>query len=1018
MPSTPTSPGLYELLLTKAHAAIADRPDAEVSPLSGPQAARIISRHLADYLSRALDSIDDDARPDLQVAIANRLLDTLHTLLPDFAATDDAIIARVLHALAVPAHTARPELALSESGLYINAQRERRLGLALEREFASADKVDLICAFLGWDGYRALRPAIEAHLENRPLRVLTTTYRGITDPRVLDELTALGAEVRVSYRTDATRLHAKAWLFVRDSGFSTAYIGSSNLSRSALTSGLEWNVRLSQIENPHLIKEFQAAFDTYWLNPEFEPYDPARFALELHSERKDHTSLSVFELRPRPFQQEILERLDAERALHDRHRNLVVAATGTGKTVIAALDYQRLCASQKSRPTLLFVAHRREILAQSLDTFRHATSDPSFGERFVDGHRPALWTHVFASVQSLATEDIAAWPKDRYDVIIIDEFHHAQGETYQRLLRHLAPHELLGLTATPERSDGAPILQWFSDRIAAELRLWDAIDRGLLVPFHYFAVHDVAALTTIRWTRGRFDRQALDNLYTGHHARAHLIVKAVRDHVADPARMRALAFCVGVDHAHFMADAFNRAGLTAATVTGDTPSQERERNLIRLRNGELQCLCTVDVFNEGVDLPEVDTVLFLRPTESATLFLQQLGRGLRRHPSKRCLTVLDFVAETHREFRYDLRFRALLGGEVGRSTLQKHIESGFPHLPSGCVIALDRVSREVILDNVSRSLRVDRRSLVAELKALGPVDLDTFLRESNLDLSDLYRNGRTFTELSRAAGFPLPPAGPPDEESQLARGVGRLIHLDDRLRLNAFSRFVAADTRPSPHSLNTAEARLRLMFSVALFGESIPDHDRAMLDRHPALVSELAALLRLLDTRLDHTILPFRFAREIPLQVHATYRLAEIMAALGDVRSNRIYLPREGEYFHVPSGCNLLFITLQKDEDDYSAATLYRDYALSPTRFHWQSQNATRPTDKKGQRHLHHRQQGVTPLLFVRSHKRDDRGDTLPYTFLGPANLDAHSGERPINIEWELEHPMPAFVLRKSAIVA
>jgi superfamily II DNA or RNA helicase/HKD family nuclease len=1009
--STPLPPGLYDLLLTEAHAKrLEGVVGADRVALPAAEAARSVARHLAEYLARALECVPEDERPLAQITIANRLVDALIDSVGQFADVDDHLRAEVLRAIS-PAGPApdRPELPLSESGLYLNARGERRLGHALKREVASADRIDLVCAFMVWEGWRELRPSLLAHLAaGRTLRVLTTTYRGVTEARVLDDLVAHGASVRVSYRSDATRLHAKAWIFHRDSGFGTAYVGSSNLSRTALISGLEWNVRLSQIENRAVFGELGAAFEGYVGDAEFEPYDAERFAREVRSERPDRTVLAVFELRARPFQQEILDRLSAERELHGRHQNLVVAATGTGKTVIAALDYQRLCAESGRRPTLLFVAHRREILRQSLDVFRHATSDPSFGERWVDGQRPVHGTHVFASVQSLAQVDLGAWAPSRFEVVVVDEFHHADGETYRALLDHLRPAELLGLTATPERPDGAPILSWFGGRITAELRLWDAIDRGLLVPFQYFAIHDPVSLANVRWVRGRLDPAALEGLYTDHRARAHHIVNAVREHVSAPHAMRALGFCVGVEHARFMAEVFEAAGLPAVAVTRETSRADRDDALARLQSGALRCIFSVDVFNEGVDLPSVDTVLFLRPTESSIVFLQQLGRGLRRHPGKRCLTVIDLVSEVDRRFRYDVRYRALLGGErVGRASLRRHIAEGFPTLPSGCSVELDRVSRELVLDNVGKALAVDRRSLTGELRAMGDVDLRTFLREAGLELDDLYRGGRTFSDLRRAAGLACAPAGP--REDEIGRGIGRLLHVDDRRRIEAWQAVARG---------GVVDERLGWMLAGLLFGRETGPAELATLRDHAALAEEMHSVLSLLDERLDHAVWPFPVRPEVPLAVHARYRLQEVMAAFGDVRDGALYLPREGEHYDAASACNLLFVTLEKDEADYSPTTMYRDYALGPARFHWQTQSGTRPTDKKGRRHLEHAAQGVTPLLFVRERRKDERGETAPYVFLGPVRLTAWSGERPMNIEWELLRPMPTRVLRAAAIVA
>lgn len=1009
--------GLYEALVDGQLRRAIDMSGqaVELGRLGPADANRRLARHVHDYLLRALDAFPVDERPDAQVELCNQLLAVVAERLPDFAEPrDDALSAELLTAVTIGEPPPRPRVPLSEAALFVNATRERRIGVELTREIASADRVDLICPFLFWAGYAQLRRALGAFLEaGGTLRVLTSTYCGVTHQRVLDELRGRGAEVRVSYETGATRLHAKAWLFHRASGFSTAYVGSSNLSKTALSSGLEWNVRLSQIENRAVLAEFEHAFENHWSDPEFEPYDADVFAERLQQERPDDRLHRVLALEPRPYQRDILDRLHAERALHHRHRNLVVAATGTGKTVVAALDYRRLCGA--TRPTLLFVAHRKEILKQSRDTFRHAVSDGTFGELWVDGRRPTREQHVFASVQSLAHTDIESWAPDRFDVVVVDEFHHAAvtNRTYARLLEHLRPRELVGLTATPERADGVDVLHWFEGRVAAEVRLWDAIDRGLLVPFQYFAVHDGTDLRSVAWRGGRYDRKALEGVYDGNDARAHLVFKAIAEHVRDPHAMRALGFCAGVRHAHDMANAFGRAGLAAVWVTGDTDRATRRQAISDLADGRICAIFTVDVFNEGVDIPAVDTVLFLRPTESATLFTQQLGRGLRRAPDKRCLTVLDFVGHARKEFRFDLRFRVLTG--ASRRQLKRQTEEGFPYLPAGCAIELDRVSQEIVLENLAQGVGSDRRSLVAELRRLGDVSLDTFLREAELELTDIYRGGRSFHDLRRAAGLPTPPSGP--RAAELTRALARLVHTDDRHRLNAWRALLAGAPLP-----DTGDAgRLQLMLVTTLLGGTAaadPLDALREIRADESAHAELTALFALLDARLDHSTLPFRSVPGVPLAIHANYRLNEVMAAFADVRNGKLYAPREGVVFHAATGCNLLFVTLTKDESDYSPTTLYRDYALSTDRFHWQSQSGTRPQDKKGRRHIQHAADRVTPLLFVRETKKDERGETRPYVFLGPLDLVSWAGERPMDIEWRLSHPMPERVYRVARVAS
>ena len=415
-------PGLHETIVTrrlesllKELRAIGWKPTTEnLDPAEAPQ---VLARFVHDLVKPLIDSLPQKQRTDTALTLTNRLIDILRTSLEDSPILDDdalappprqltALVDPSAHGVAVPAALERPTIPLSVSHLLVNGPRDRTIHAAVDSELASADRVDLLISFLKWTGWRLLRDRIRRFLERRPgaLRVLTTTYMGATDRRVLDDLAALGAEVRISYDVRRTRLHAKAWLFHRDTSFSTAFVGSSNLSAAAMVDGLEWNVRLSAVETPHVLEQFQTAFEQYWEEGEFEPYDPARdrdrFDCAIGRERGAETPGLAFHLdvRPFPFQQEILDRLAAERG-RGHTRNLVVAATGTGKTVVAALDYRRLVAEQGPL-TLLFVAHRREILDQSLGTFRAVLKDPGFGERLHSGHRAERGTHVFASIQS------------------------------------------------------------------------------------------------------------------------------------------------------------------------------------------------------------------------------------------------------------------------------------------------------------------------------------------------------------------------------------------------------------------------------------------------------------------------------------------------------------------------------------------------------------------------------------------------------------------------------------------
>jgi superfamily II DNA or RNA helicase len=300
--------------------------------------------------------------------------------------------------------------------------------------------------------------------------------------------------------------------------------------------------------------------------------------------------------------------------------------------------------------------------------------------------------------------------------LVVDEFHHAAAPSYQSLLGHVQPTILLGLTATPERSDQLDVLSWFGGRASAEIRLPDAINRRLLCPFQYFGVADSVDLDGLAWQRGGYRVDDLNRLYTGNDIRANLILEKLCDTVLNLADVRGLAFCVSVAHAEFMARFFNDNGVSSIALSAQSNDEERNSAQQRLRDRTVNFIFVVDLYNEGVDIPEVDTVLFLRPTESLTVFLQQLGRGLRLHPDKDCLTVLDFIGAQRKEFRFASRFRALSSKPTAK--LDDEIEAEFPHLPSGCVIKLERVAQQRVLENVRESIRLVRPRMLASLRDL------------------------------------------------------------------------------------------------------------------------------------------------------------------------------------------------------------------------------------------------------------------------------------------------------------
>lgn len=920
----------------------------------------------------------------------------------------------------------RPETALVESSLFTGSPADPQLVHELGREMRSADAVDLLVSFIKWSGLRLLMPAFE-EIAGRggKVRIITTSYMGASDAEAVEWLARLpNVTIRVSYDTERTRLHAKAYHFRRGSGFSTAYIGSANMSQAAMTSGLEWNLKVTAQDMPHILDKFLAEFETYWNSHEFISFNPDepfvfREAIK-HARTRQGVAPVFFDIRPHPFQERILDALESERLVHGHWRNLVVAATGTGKTVVAAFDFKRFFDDKQRQARLLFVAHRKEILEQAVGTFRAVLRVPDFGELLVGPHVAARYDHLFCSVDMLASRRL--WEQvggEFYDFIIVDEVHHGPAASYRAIFERFSPRILLGLTATPERMDGASVAADFGNRFAAEIRLPEALEQKLLCPFHYFGVADPVSLATDKfWRNGRYDIAELENVYTGAHAlalqRLDVVVSSLLRFEPDLERVRGIGFCVSITHAEFMSQKFNERGIVSAVLVGETSTNERTALLNDFRAGKIRFLFTRDVLNEGLDVPDVNTVLFLRPTESLTVFLQQLGRGLRHAPDKDCLTVLDFVGQSHRRYRIDRKLKALLAKH--RFTIQREVEMDFPHLPAGCSIQLDRVAREHVLANIRENLRIltvqvpDRLESFEHESGL-PLTFGNFVRYHDYEPEILLSGKKTWTQWKAAARLTETPNDPDIDQLRPAlvsaaqtsgpREIARLrkviAHLKDGDAKAALAE--AGDAALVTHYRIWGQPGRKL--GMASIEES---YRRAA--KNPSLLRDFDEVLAWADeeSRVGSASLSLPFP--CSLELHATYGSDEIKAALG-----RASFDSAGETGSGIIRCSdvkaiAALVTFQKTEKQFSPSTMYQDYPISRELLHWETQGVTSQASETGQNLIHHQERGQTILFFVRSRKKVG-GTTSPFTFLGPAKLVSFQSERPIQMVWRLDHSMP-----------
>ncbi len=1055
--TTPALPsGLYDLLLTEnLERLLAGDATArhQVQPLT-TDATDLLSDSLIRQLAALLEDLPGEGAEaaQRQLSLVNELLVWLRQRLASTGgkrasvSTVDLIAPppRVLRAVhRTPDVPSPPALGLAAPWLFTAGKGSPSLLQEIRRELAASDRVDILVSFITVSGVRKLQDVLQqitsqgggSGIEVPRVRILTTTYTGATEVRALDELARLpGCEVRVSLDGRRTRLHAKAWMFHRATGFGSAYIGSANLTGAALTGGLEWTVKLTQRGQTALFTRAEAHFETLWADNEFQRYnpeDPAHRQALVDAIRRESgggqgdgisSAMGFFDLQPKTFQQDMLEQLAAER-LHGRQRNLLVAATGTGKTVVAAFDYRATCNRVGGRPRLLFVAHREEILRQALRTYREVLRDPDFGDLLSGTHEPEQHDHLFATIDSVTSRDLVAiWSATHWHTVVVDECHRLAADRFDAFARAIRPTILLGLTATPERSDGKPLTPYFDHRPdgspAVELRLWHALDLQLLAPFEYYACDDETDFSAVPWDQPG-ERDAISQLIDGNAIRARLVVKEWSRLAAEPRQSRALVFCVSVAHAQFMTQWLNRAGLPAACVVGDTPADERRRAPQLLAEGKVCALVTVDLYNEGVDLPHVDTLLLLRPTQSSVLFQQQLGRGLRLAPKKDSCLVLDFVGQHRADFRFD----RLLSGMTGltRRELVEAVEHGFGSLPPGCHIHLQKQAREQVLSSLRTLTQNSWRRLKTELQAYAAlrgrssVRMTEFLRDQALQLDDVYRAGTGsahsgWTALQRDAGLLACEPGP--EEAYFSRRTADLLHVDDPARLALLRRLPSL--LDSNGSSSPQERSLLQMLAYQVDGRHEQKGDGAgflrRLAAHRPAAEELAELGEWLESASHLTSTPLPGLEHSLMVLHARYGIREILTAVGWLTAER-RTPFQAGVLALPERrTELLFVTLDKSEG-YHDSIAYRDYAISTDRFHWQSQNSAGPDTPAGRRYLDSATNGWQFQLFVRARKAE------PYRALGPVVLERAEGNRPLSITWRLSAPLTAGLFREFSVL-
>ena len=986
----------------------------------------MLTEHLCRIIRNRLS--DENLSQEERVKFANQLIDSLGEGADEKVVNERQILSAVIskqeevRLKSTEQSVIRPLTGFRTSSLFTGGQSKVPMNAEIERDIDSADQISIIVSFLKLSGLNLIYDHLKQFCSNpnHKLRVITTTYCGVTEAKAVARLSELpNTEIRISYNTKIERLHAKSYIFERNSGFSTAYIGSSNLSKSAQTDGLEWNIRVTNVENPHIIKTALATFELYWNSPNFEDFKLGgvdKLYDELQKERMHETPQlgALVKYSILPHQKQILDRLIAIREA-GTNRNLIVAATGTGKTVISAFDYKLFASKNPDHGRLLFVAHREEILKQALGTYQSVLEDANFGDLWVGNFKPQSGIdHLFVSVATFNSkydEVFSPLPADYYDYIVIDEAHHMVADSYRKILEHFNPKLLIGLTATPERMDGVSLLPDFCGKISAEIRLPQALDEGLLTPFQYLCISDNTNLTDDDLMQGnKYIATKITNRLCNPE-RVRLIIKKLQYYLPDEQKCKALGFCATKDHARYMAEQFKACGLKAAYLTSDQ-SAEREALNKSLKNGEINYLFVVDIFNEGVDIPEVDTVLFLRPTESLTIFLQQLGRGLRLAPGKQLLTVFDFVAQLNKKYDFTSRFRGLMTRKD--KSVVEQVKTGFTLLPRGCTIHMEEKAQQYVLENIKAAV-YNKARLIQELRTYDHVPtLKEFIENNGQDIRLIYKNNLCWSSLKKEAG--LCSYESDENTNRYEKGLSNLVHANSVAYLQFVKHIL--EHLDNVTFADERERTFGIIFYYTLYVDRIDrvglksvEDGFARLKKYPLFVSEIQELTDYILDNLETKTFSVGEGLPVALEQYGCYTREEVFAIFGKQTADKKMQGSVAGVFNIEElNTELFFVTLNKSDKDFSPSTMYDDYVVSADQFHWKSQN-TDSHQGKGRRFIEQAQNKKKFLLFVREDKKDGFGNTCPFYCFGLIDYISSRDDKPMSIDWHMHHPiLPAFL--------
>ncbi|KGL42337.1 DUF3427 domain-containing protein [Listeria sp. SHR_NRA_18] len=919
----------------------------------------------------------------------------------------------------------------------------------LKKELLTCDSFDIVVSFIRTSGLSLLVSTLD-QLQQAGIkgRIITTTYLNITEPSAMETLLQYpNIETKIYQpQSSVDSFHAKSYIFYRKNDVDSIILGSSNISKAALKNGEEWNLRTYEKKSDSVVETGQLRFEHLWRHDNIVCLDEAYvMGYKEYCQIKDGKStyrasfnnsqtLGSGELRPNSMQDEALSNI--QKSMDNGHtRGLAIAATGTGKTYLAAFAAKDIGAS-----SVLFVAHRIELLKSAHRTFRQVFEDGSESFSYYVGGKKELAKFTFASMRTLA-KDLETISKEHFDFVIIDEFHRAAAPQYERLIAHFHPRFLLGLTATPERTDKVNIYDLVENNVVSNIRLEEALEKELLAPFHYFGISDNTVLELNEISRD--EHELVKKLNTNR--RIELILKNMKKYQYSGDTLHGLGFCVNKEHAKFMSEQFNSEGIKSICLTGDDQGDRRFEMIERLRNpnDELQFIFTVDIFNEGVDIPELNLILFLRPTESAIVFTQQLGRGLRKSPNKEYVTVLDFVANHRKSYLIPV---ALMGnrerGYIDKNKVRYMIQSNFKDLNANLHIDLSPIVKEEILqtlditkfntaDNI-KSIFKDFDKVVKEstgsnrtVQILDFVKFENAPEIKQLLSGTVYKNIHTIKQRTELADSIDSAIFKSSVLTKLFDSISSLIPIRKfydyialviLLKENEVSLELVQNYVEYVYSIKIAEkeqasirfAINRLMDNKLLKRSFQDDNGTIHLDQELSSMIMADEFKELLNDYLDYGVHSYEkeFGQKTllldeKLQLYKKYKKEDV-AILEGVDKYQSAMDQEGVHFY--NNCFYLYVNLNKEKVE--AHLEYNDYFIDKSQFHWQSQNNTSETSPRGEQFINHQTLGIKVKLFVRKKAKED-GVTEPFIYLGGVDFVSSNGNKPMNVIWRFHQPVP-----------